>query len=86
MRGIFRDLRAVHIPLHLIPEKYMIATRFAPVIFFCTLVAGCAHDSPVVSEELAQQRLDFLQDGSTTQEEALFRLGLPLRGFRMKKF
>lgn len=63
----------------------MITQRVSGFFILCALCVGCAHVSPVVTEKLIQEKLGFLEDGMTRQDEVLLRFGIPSAWFQGEK-
>lgn len=59
------------------------SVRKVLIYFLLVLFIGCApaHLSPVQESEVKQTLLSFLEDGKTTKEEVLLRLGIPSAQF-----
>jgi hypothetical protein len=63
----------------------MIAQRVSTIFITCVLYVGCAHDVPLVKEQLAEERLGPLEDGTTKMDEVLLRFGIPSAWFQGEK-
>ncbi len=66
------------------PCKQM-ALFFALIILFAVTGPGCAPKYQIVDEEVETIWFPYLQDGKTTKEDVLLRLGLPTAQFEGEK-
>jgi hypothetical protein len=60
-------------------------TLILTVITGCGGLAGCTTQSPPSPRQFQDKFLDFVQDGSSTREQILLRLGMPAATFEASR-
>ena len=71
---------SLYLPEFLLERAAMQGPRMLLSLFVLLLLVGCAATQQVVNKE-AHPQLDFLNEGVTTKEDVLLKLGIPAAQF-----